>query len=501
MEEKKVNLILEPHQRPKNIGQWIILSIQHVFAMFGATVLVPMVINSLAGETVINISMALFCAGVGTLIYIALTSAKVPIYLGSSFAYMTVIGLGWQDWGNAVFIAVFAVGVVYVILGFIIHWTGSAWVKKAFSPIVIGPIVIIVGMSAVTSALQNMGLWVWDDVKTSIEEVGLNYPQWLAILIGLFTIIVAAICVLKAKSFLKAVPILMALVIGYVVVVIIHFSFSFTGIKLIETDLITDVKNWEWYPSFKNITNVDSSKIAPAVLSIVPISLITITEHLGDHINIGTLTNRDYIKDPGISRTLMADGVSIMFAGIVGGPVNATYSENTSVVGMTKIASVWVTGLAAIMALTMSFIAPINQLIMMIPKPVMGGIGVILFGLIASNGVKIMVDNKIDFSNTKNFIVLSVTLAVGVGMGVSGVAISFGNSGFQLTGMFVATVSGVTLNLLLPDQKNDGVFSIFKKKTPEEKEEIAKIKQLKEQTKAKEKLEKQKQKEQKKNKV
>ncbi|QBQ08218.1 uracil permease [Spiroplasma gladiatoris] len=466
----KVTLILEPHQRPKNVGKWILLSIQHVFAMFGATVLVPMIMNSLSaginGEPVMNVSMALFCSGVGTLIYIALTAAKVPLYLGSSFAYMTTIGLGYKDWGNAVFIAVFGVGVLYVLMGFIIYWTGSSWVKKAFSPVVTGPIIIIIGMSAIKSALQNMGLWNdakdgWISNTIQQGQAGyVAYPQWLAILLGTITILVAAICVLKAKTFFKAIPILLALVVGYILAIIIHFSFQKAGLSLLNTSLMSDIQNWEWYPSFKKIWSVKSEQIGPAIVAIVPIAIITMTEHLGEHVNIGSITNKDYISNPGIHRTLMADGVSIMFAGLVGGPANATYAENTSVVNMTRIASVWAIGLAAIFAVAMSFIAPFNQLINMIPTPVMGGIGVVLFGMIASNGIKILVEGKVKFSNAKNIFVIAITLAIGVGLGVSGVEIELGRSGFKFTGLFIATIVGVLLNVLLPKQLNDGIFKI-----------------------------------------
>ncbi|QHX36373.1 uracil-xanthine permease family protein [Spiroplasma sp. BIUS-1] len=456
-ENKKIDLILQPNQRPKNFGQWTILSIQHVFAMFGATVLVPMVINQTANDEVINISMALFCSGFGTLIYIALTMAKVPIYLGSSFAYMTVLGTGWKDWGNSIFIAVFAVGLVYILMGFIIHWTGVKWIKKAFSPIVVGPIIITIGLSAVPSALQNIGFAAAQNPQ---DNAWGNYPQWLAIIIGVITFLVAAICMLKAKSFLKVIPILMALTVGYVISLILHFSLTKTGYQIIHTEYITNTNQWEWHPSFKKVWNVDPKTIGPALVAIVPISMVTMVEHLGDHINIGNMTGRDFIKNPGISRTLIADGVAMSLAGLIGGPANATYAENTSVVGLTKVASVWVTGLAAIFAIAMSFIAPINQIIRMIPSPVMGGISLMLFGMIASNGIKIMIDSKIDLTNAKNLIVISVILGVGVGMSIMKSDIIMGS--FHITGLFLATFLGVSLNLLLPNHDNLGIATIFR---------------------------------------
>ncbi|ASP27890.1 uracil permease [Spiroplasma corruscae] len=483
MEESKI--ILQPREKPKSIWQWTLLSFQHVFAMFGATVLVPLVINKNAGNVeVINISMALFCSGFGTLIYIGLTAAKVPIYLGSSFAYMSVLGLGFGQygWGNSIFIGVFMVGVVYILFGFLIHWTGIKWIKKAFAPIVIGPIVVVIGLSAIKSALLNSGI-IWD--SSSLNE-GTNYPQWLALLIAFITFIIAAICMLKSKSFLKVIPILVALVVGYIIAVIFHFALKPVGYSLLQTDLISNTSNWEWYPSFKKVWDVDPSTIGPALVGIVPIALVTMTEHLGDHINIGTMTNKDFIKDPGISRTLMADGVAMAFAGLIGGPANATYSENTSVVSITKVASVWVTGLAAIFAIIMSFIAPINQLIMMIPLPVMGAISILLFGMISSNGIRILINAKINFSNAKNIIVVSLILAIGIGMSLTDSTIRIGHS-FNITGLFLATIIGIVANLLLPNHDNLGLLSMFKfkKNTNNDSKNKGKIKKEKKQDKNK----------------
>ncbi|QEH61978.1 uracil permease [Spiroplasma chinense] len=457
--ENNIELILKPHERPKSVGKWMVLSLQHVFAMFGATVLVPMVINQNAGTEVINISMALFCSGIGTLIYIALTAAKVPIYLGSSFSYMSILGIGFSTqaggygWGNAIFIGIFLVGVVYMLVGVLIHFTGVQWIKKTFSPIIVGPIVMIIGLSAIKSALSNSGI-----IYEKSTDPALNYPQYLAIIIAFVTFLSAAICMLKAKSFFKVIPILVALMIGYVLTLVLHFSLSGTDIKLVDTSLITNTKDWSWYPSFKKIWDVKPSSIGPAALAIVPISIVTMVEHLGDHINIGNMTNKDFVKDPGISRTLFADGVAMSLAGAIGGPANATYAENTSVVSITKVASVWVTGLAAVMALIMSFVAPINQLILMIPKPVMGGISIMLFGMISSNGIKILIDNKTDFRDARNLIIISLVVAIGVGMGVTDSVIMIGKS-FTITGLFLATFVGIILNLLLPKHDNLGVFS------------------------------------------
>ncbi|ASZ09425.1 xanthine permease [Mesoplasma chauliocola] len=452
MQENKsedFKLVLQPHEKPKSFGQWFILSIQHVFAMFGSTVLVPIIINGLAGEEVMNSSMALFCSGVGTLIYIALTKAKVPMYLGSSFAYMTAIGANYQAYGNSVFIAIMVAGLIYIIFGILVYYLGTGFIEKIFPVIVIGPLIIIIGISAAPSALENSGIM-------NSEGWTQNYPQWIAVIIALFTFFTTILITLKAKGIAKVIPVIIGICVGFLLSIIIHFSIK--NSSLLDTSKITDVQNWEWYPSFKTIWKQEASNILPAILAISPLAIIAMAEHIGDHIAMSYITKKDFVKNPGIHKTLIADGVSIIFDGLVGGPPNTTYGENTAVVGMTKVASVWVLGLAAIIAIIMSFIAPVNQTIAMLPAPVMGGVGMIMFGFISINGVRVLIANKTNYMNMRNVFISSTVLIIGVVLSVKGEMIDLGS--FNLSGLGLAAISGIILNLILPTKLNEGFWII-----------------------------------------
>ncbi|PPE05938.1 uracil-xanthine permease family protein [Williamsoniiplasma lucivorax] len=455
--ENNIHLLLDVHERPKSKAQWILLSLQHVFAMFGATVLVPLIINGIATSTknpvypgeVMNISMALFCSGVGTLIYIALTAAKVPMYLGSSFAYMSGIGAAYPLYGNATFVAIMLVGVIYIIFGTIIHFLGKDFLEKILPAIVIGPMIIIIGMSVAPTAINNTGL--------NSNNWTESYSNWIGIGIAAFTFLVTIIASLKLKGFGKMVAIIIGVVAGYIFSAILHFAIP--DANILNVDLLNNTSKWEWYPSFKGFWNdIKPSDIGAAILTVTPLAIIAMAEHIGDHISMGYLTGKNFVKNPGIHRTLIADGVSIIFDGMVGGPPNTTYGENASVVGMTKVASVWVTGLAAIMAIILSFVAPVNQLILMMPKPVMGGISIIMFGFIATNGIRILAKNNIDFQNMRNIIIMSTVLVIGLGGAVLG--FTSGNSKLLLSGSALAAFIGVILNLVLPQNINQG-FHIY----------------------------------------
>ncbi|ATZ21902.1 uracil-xanthine permease family protein [Mesoplasma tabanidae] len=449
VKQEEFGLALEPRERPKSYGEWFIFSIQHVFAMFGSTVLVPIIINGLAKEEVMTSSMALFCSGVGTLIYIALTKAKVPMYLGSSFAYMTAIGMNYQAYGNSVFVAVMVAGLIYILFGILVYYLGTEIIEKIFPVIVIGPLIMVIGLSAAPSALANAGI-------TSTENWKKGYAQWIAALIAIFTFIVTVLVTLKAKGIAKVIPVMIGILAGFTLSLIIHFSIK--NSTLIDTSKITDVSQWEWYPSFKPLWKQEAKNIFPAILAISPLAIIAMAEHIGDHIAMGYITKKDFVRDPGIHRTLIADGVSIVFDGLVGGPPNTTYGENTAVVGMTKVASVWVTGGAAVIAIILSFVAPINQIISMLPEPVMGGVGMIMFGFISINGVRIMITSKTDFMNMRNVFISSTVLVIGVVLSVLGEGIDIGS--FNIPGLGLAAFTGIILNLVLPVKLNEGFWTI-----------------------------------------
>lgn len=442
MQEKKSNLILNVRDKPKSKAQWALLSFQHVFAMFGATILVPIL-------TGLPISVALFTSGAGTLIYIACTRAKVPIYLGSSFAYIGAVVAASSAAGgtyNTALTGLFVVGVIYAIIATIIRFTGKDWLEKLLPPIIVGPMIILIGLSLSGTAIDMAGLL---PVEGEIQS-------WKAIVTALSALLITVLVALKGKGFLKIIPFLCGIIGGYLIGVFLDVAF--VGPKLLDftqlASVAKDPAKWFAFPNFMIMgwedktlfSNVSMYKINfAAALSIAPLAFVTACEHIGDHQVLGKIIDKNLIQDPGLDKTLMGDGLATAFAAVVGGPANTTYGENTGVIGMTKVASVWVTGLAAIIAMVLSFFNLFTTLISTIPTPVMGGICIILYGFIASNGLKILIENRTDLNNTKNLVVISAMLVVGLGGGV----INFGN--FSLFGLALSVVVGVLLNVFLPN--------------------------------------------------
>lgn len=442
MTEKK-KMILNAHEKP-NGGKWFVLSLQHVFAMFGATVLVPFL-------TGLPISVALFTSGIGTLIYILCTKAKVPVYLGSSFAFIVPIQLivGMSDQSNntdlyfgSVLTGLLVVGIVYIIISFIIKLIGTNWIDKLLPPVIIGPMIAIIGFSLASVAVESSGLVAGGD--------------WRQITTALVSFLIVVIVAIKAKGFFKIIPFLCGIIGGYIFASIVGIV-DFSGI----VQTVKEPQSWFKIPEFMFLGFKDheimvlGSQITfyklnfTAALSLAPIALVTACEHIGDHAVLSEITGQNYLKDPGLHKTLLGDGLATAFAAMVGGPANTTYGENTSVVGMTKIGSVWVTGLAAVMAVCLSFINLFVQIVASIPPAVMGGISMILYGFIGLNGIKVLIENKVDFSKTRNMIIASVMLVLGLG----GAVVGFGF--FTMYGMALAAVVGIILNLVLPHEKED----------------------------------------------
>lgn len=449
-------MIIGIHQRPKSIFKFLILSLQHVFAMFGSNVLVPILVNSAAGEEVIPIQVAFFCSGIGTIIYLCLTGFRVPIYLGSSFAYLGAMTTLWISSGYNVFLSLIAVGVIYIIVALIIHFTkGQSYIKKILSPIIIGPAIMMIGLSLMGNAAK-------DSFINPEYAKGLDLGSiWALISIAIFTFAIIIFCFVFTKSFLKMIPILIALILGTLFALIVwgiaqgaqnnelaNKIFPQANLKN-----LMDYQNWTWYPNITNMwkmNNVWDFKVE-TFLAIIPLSIVTMSEHIGDHINIGHITGNDFIsKKPGLSRTLMGDGMATIVSASMGGPANTSYGENTSVVAMTKVASVWVIFVAAFMSIGISFLAPISQIISVIPKPVIGGIEIILFSLIAINGLKLLIKYKMDFGKPKNIIIFAIIAVMGLG----GVIFDF-SSNVQLSGTGVAIIICVILNLILPDKNKE----------------------------------------------
>ena len=403
MEEKK--LLLDVNEKP-TVGKWIILAIQHVFAMFGATILVPILVNSSAGTEVLTIPVALATSGIGTLIYILCTKGRSPVYLGSSFAFIAPLAAAYLKGGiSGAMTGIMVVGLIYVIFATLIHFIGKDWIHKLLP-----------------------------HADTQIE--------WKGVIVALITFLTTAIVMVRGKGFLKIVPFLIGIVVGYIASIclgLVDFAPVAEAAFFSIPNFILPFVNYT--PSFS------------AILTIAPIALVTMAEHIGDHTALSSIIGKDLLKNPGLDRTLLGDGIATFVAGMLGGPANTTYGENTSVVGMTKVASVWVIGLAAIIAICLAFLGKFTAIISTIPDPVLGGVSLLLYGFISVNGLKVLIENKIDFGKPKNIVVASTMLVLGLG----GAAISIvsGDLSVTISGMSLAAIVGILLNLLLPNEKEE----------------------------------------------
>ncbi len=380
----------------------LIVGIQFLFVAFGATVLVPLLID-------IDPSVALFTAGVGTLIFHFITKGKVPVFLGSSFAFIAPIIAATKIYGYPGTLGgIIAVGLVYGIVSGIIKLWGLRVIEKIFPPVVVGPVIMIIGLS-----LASAG-------------VDMAQNNWLIAIVVLAT---AIIVVSFSKGLLKLIPIFIGIAVGYIVSII-------TG--LVDFSSVNEAA-WFALPQFT--TPVFSWG---AILYMIPVAIAPIIEHIGDMYAIGGVAEKEFVKDPGLHRTLLGDGIATAFAGFLGGPPNTTYSEVTGAVALTKITDPRVLRIAAVTAIVFSLIGKISAVLKTIPAAVLGGIMLLLFGMIASIGIKTLIDAKTDFSATRNQVIVSIILTVGIG----GASIGYGN--FSLAGIGLASIVGVFLNLVLP---------------------------------------------------
>ena len=416
---------LGPRSRPP-LGLWIPLSFQHVFAMFGATILVPIL-------TKLDPATALFTAGTGTLLYIIITGAKVPAFLGSSFAFIVPIiaisstyGVSYAM-GGAV-----ASGIFYVIVGFIIKFAGTAWLDKALPPVVIGSVIMVIGLCLAPTAMSMA-------MNDASGKYNLVYLSIAAVTLG-----VTVMASIFFKGFFNTIPILIGLFSGYIFTLIMGFFFP--SYAIINFQVVNDA-SWFGLPVFK----------APrfnfiAVLTFVIVSLATICEHLGDILVTSKIVGQDFYKNPGLHRTLAGDGLATAWAALWGGPPNTTYGENIGVMAITQVFSVWVIGGAAAIAVFLSFFRKFGALIQTIPTPVLGGISMLLFGIIASSGLRTVVESGVDYKDKRNLTISSVVLVIGIGGGRLAFAITNGVE-FQLAGVALATVVGIFLNLIFPPSR------------------------------------------------
>ena len=435
--KNNTKLIYDTNEIPP-IGKLLLLSFQHVFAMFGATILVPILVNGLIREMiktktgadipgdVMSIGIALFSSGIGTLIYILCTKAKSPVYLGSSFAFITPLALVYVTDGiSGMATGIITTGLVYILFAILIKIFGKEWINKLLPPVVVGPMIVIIGLVLAPNAISQMGL---------VE--GAFNPKFF--LVAMISFLVTCIVSIKAKGFVKVIPFLIGIISGYIVAAIIGII-DFDNIK--NASFIEVPK---FYLPFKDYHFSPSGFI-----TMLPIAIVSIAEHIGDHMALSTIIGKDLIKDPGLERTLLGDGLATSFAGLIAGPANTTYSQNTSIVGMSKVASVWVMATAAIISIIFSFFGIITAIFSSIPDAVLGGASLLLYGFISVNGLKVLIENKVNFDNLKNVIIVSAMLVLGLGGAI--VTLSFKDITFSLTGMSLAAIIGIFLNLIIPN--------------------------------------------------
>ena len=382
-----------------------IVGVQFLFVAFGATVLVPLLVG-------LDPSTALFTAGIGTLVFHLVSKGKVPIFLGSSFAFIAPIIKATELYGlSGTLFGLTGVGLVYFAMSALVKWQGLSVIHRIFPPVVIGPVIILIGIT-----LAGTG------VKMAEEN-------WVLALISLATAVIVS---LKAKGLLRLIPIFCGIGIGYL-----------TALFFYEVDL-SGVREASWFslPEF-----VHPTFSWEAFVFMIPVAIAPVIEHIGNIYVVNTVANKDFVKDPGLHRTLLGDGIACMIAGVLGGPPVTTYAEVTSAMSVTKVTNPQVIRIAAVTAILFSLIGKISALLKSIPNAVLGGIMLLIFGTIATAGVTNMLQHKVDLTNTRNIIIFSLTLTIGIG----GATFTWGE--LSLSGIGLAAIVGVVLNLILPQDK------------------------------------------------
>jgi len=401
----------------------LLTGVQMLFVAFGALVLVPLL-------TGLDPSIALFSAGVGTLIFQFITKSKVPVFLASSFAFIAPIQYGVKNFGLGETLGglVFA-GLTYLIFSLLVKKGGVEAIDRYLPSVVTGPVIMTIGLTLAPTAVK---------MAKSFDGSGNYDPK--AVIISVFTLIMAIIVVMYGKRIFSLIPILSGIVLGYIFAMILGVV-DFAPIS-----------NAEWFSIPWIVAMQEGSFEIPvfdlaAILYIVPVAIAPAIEHVGDVLAISSVTGKNYVKDPGLHRTLLGDGIATAFAGLVGGPPNTTYSEVTGAVALTKATDIMYMRIAAITAIILAFVGKLGAILKTIPVPVMGGIMILLFGMIAAIGIGSLVRNKVDMSKSRNLVIVSVILVIGIGNMVIGIG------RVSLGGIGLAGVIGVILNLVLPEDK------------------------------------------------
>ncbi|MDO4650789.1 MAG: uracil-xanthine permease family protein [Eubacteriales bacterium] len=429
--------------RKLGIPKMLILGIQHMFAMFGATILVPILVNSYFKEatgeplsTGLTVSVTLFCAGVGTLLFHVCAKFKVPAFLGSSFAFLggfaTVANLNtgmYADMGANEKVAyacggIMVAGLLYLILALIIKLVGVKRVMRFLPPVVTGPVIICIGLSLAGSAINNAS------------------TNWFLALIALAVIIIFNIW---GKGMFKIIPILMGVLISYAVALIMNA----VGITNPDGSAILDFTS----VASSGIVGLPPFQLAKfdltAILVMAPIAIATMMEHVGDISAISATVGENFVEDPGLHRTLVGDGLATAFAGLIGGPANTTYGENTGVLELSKVYDPRVIRIAAGFAIVISFIPKLSSIIGTMPASIIGGVSFMLYGMISAIGVRNIVENKVDLTKSRNLIIAGVIFVCGLGFS-NGITFQIGSASITLTALAIAAIAGIVLNIILP---------------------------------------------------
>lgn len=427
--EKKVEGIYDGFKE-LGTGKMLILGFQHVFAMFGATVLVPLL-------TGLSVSVTLFCAGIGTIWFYIITKRKVPIFLGSSFAFLGAfasIANGDKELLPYATLGVVCAGLIYVVLAILFAIFGAKKVMKLFPPVVTGPVIILIGLILAATAVSSAS------------------ANWILAVIA----IAIVICVnLFGKGMIKILPILIGILGAYVIGCIVTaikpdlFGLPWIDWSPLVGSKILDVPPFTEYSPLRFLFGAqafDSAIATNAIVTFVVVALAAMVEHIGDVCAIGATCGKNFIADPGLTRTLLGDGIGTSIAGLFGGPANTTYSENTGVVALTKVYDPKVMLIAAVMTIILSFVSIFDAFINTIPWSIIGGISMVLYGMISATGVRTIMENKVDYTNMRNILITALILVCGLGFNAYPLVIgrlSFG-------GLAVAAVVGIVVNAILP---------------------------------------------------
>ncbi|BDR58613.1 uracil-xanthine permease family protein [Xylocopilactobacillus apicola] len=414
----KNQAIYDVNERPP-LGTWFGLSLQHMFSMFGSTVLVPLLVG-------LNPSVALISSGVGTLLHILITHGKIPAYMGSSFAFVIPMASLMKSFGYpAVAQGIFSVGLVYLIVALIVARVGTNWIDQIFPPEVVGPVAIVIGLSLAGSAALN---------ATRVGGVASGKYDLRIFIVALLTLLFTIGYNMFLKGFLGMIPVLLGIVTGYL------FAMMFGLVDL------SGIAKASWFalPKFNSIFESRQLYLS-GIISMAPLAFVTISEHLGHLMVLNKITDRNFFKDPGLSKTLTGDGTASIAASLIGGPSVTSYGENIGVMQLSRVYSVWVIGGAAVFAIVFSFCGKLSALISSIPGAVIGGVGFMLYGVIASTGLQIIVDNKVDFGKKRNIMIAAPVLVTGIG----NFQLDLGH-GLVFTGVALSTLLGIILNLVLP---------------------------------------------------